>query len=387
MPTRYLFEKICVSQTLASLTADEERFFYRLLVKCDDFGRYYAQPSLLRAACFPLMLEQVSDAVVEAWRDRLDQAGLIDVYESGGLLYLVVTTWDSYQRRRATTSKFPNPPHDDTCPQPADMRTRIPPVSGIRNPVFVVRDSGGDAHPREAAAPPPPAPPPANGSHPGTNGLIVPASLTGFHAVMIGTQGYEPSPALFEQITERYGSLDLREEALKLRDWLADTSRNRRQRRATTTFVLKWLRKALDDLPPGEHQTPGPDASYGTAAPEGDPLPELAAEPAEPSPTAAEAERIWSAALAELGLGMSQANVESYLAGTEGASFADDELTVQVGNPLVREALEQRFRQHILRALYDVVGRPCRVRLVPGRPRPANGAESFGHRSMQPRES
>ena len=71
--------------------------------------------------------------------------------------------------------------------------------------------------------------------------------------------------------------------------------------------------------------------------------------------------RVWDAALGELRLGMSQANYESYLAGTRATAFEDDELTVTVGNPLVRETLEQRFRQHILRALYDVVGRPCRV--------------------------
>ncbi len=65
--------------------------------------------------------------------------------------------------------------------------------------------------------------------------------------------------------------------------------------------------------------------------------------------------RIWDAALGELRLGMSQANYESYLAGTSATEFEDDELTVAVSNPLVRETLEQRFRQHILRALYDVV--------------------------------
>src|SRR3954452_12496326 len=63
---------------------------------------------------------------------------------------------------------------------------------------------------------------------------------------------------------------------------------------------------------------------------------------------------------------MSQANFESYLAGPSATSFDDDELTIAVANPLVRETLEQRFRPHILRALYDIVGRPCRVRLVSG---------------------
>jgi chromosomal replication initiator protein len=88
--------------------------------------------------------------------------------------------------------------------------------------------------------------------------------------------------------------------------------------------------------------------------------------------------RIWDAALGELRLGMSQANFESYLAGTSATAFEDDELTVAVANPLVRETLEQRFRQHMLRALFDVVGRPCRVRLVSAGPRAATGADGYG---------
>jgi len=88
--------------------------------------------------------------------------------------------------------------------------------------------------------------------------------------------------------------------------------------------------------------------------------------------------RVWDAALGELRLGMSQANFESYLAGTTATAFDDDELTVAVSNPLVRETLEQRFRQHILRALYDVVGRPCRIQFVSGGGRQTNGADGYG---------
>jgi chromosomal replication initiator protein len=91
-----------------------------------------------------------------------------------------------------------------------------------------------------------------------------------------------------------------------------------------------------------------------------------------------DAARIWDAALGELRLGMSQANFESYLAGTEASAFDDDELTILVHNPLVRETLEQRFRQHVLRALFDVVGRPCRARFVSGSARPTNGADGYG---------
>src|SRR3954463_11623333 len=75
---------------------------------------------------------------------------------------------------------------------------------------------------------------------------------------------------------------------------------------------------------------------------------------------------------------MSQANFESYLAGTEATGFEDDELTIAVSNPLVRETLEQRFRQHILRALYDVVGKPCRVSLTSGGVRGNGAADDYG---------
>jgi chromosomal replication initiator protein len=75
---------------------------------------------------------------------------------------------------------------------------------------------------------------------------------------------------------------------------------------------------------------------------------------------------------------MSQANFESYLAGTKASAFDDDELTIQVQNPLVRETLEQRFRQHILRALFDVVGRPCRIRLTSTGGRAGSGADGYG---------
>ena len=43
--------------------------------------------------------------------------------------------------------------------------------------------------------------------------------------------------------------------------------------------------------------------------------------------------RIWDAALGELRLAMSQANFESYLAGTTATGFDDDEMTVAVAQP------------------------------------------------------
>ena len=95
--------------------------------------------------------------------------------------------------------------------------------------------------------------------------------------------------------------------------------------------------------------------------------PEIERSPEADSPTAAEAGRVWAAALAELRLGMTQANFEANLGATRAVAFEDDQMTVAVGSPLVRDTLDARFRQHILRALFDAVGRPCLLRVVVGR--------------------
>ena len=88
--------------------------------------------------------------------------------------------------------------------------------------------------------------------------------------------------------------------------------------------------------------------------------------------------KIWDAALGELRLDMNQANFESYLAGTTAAAFDGESLTVAVANPIVRETLERRFRRSIERALYDVLGRACEVRLVTAGGRAGANADGFG---------
>lgn len=352
MPNRFIHEKLCVSQTIASLSAEEERFFYRLLVKCDDFGRFYAQPTLLRAACFPLLLESVSDADVETWRDRLAAVGLIEIYESGGLSYLVVTTWDAYQRRRASVSKFPAPPSAATRGHLPASGGQMSPVSGIRNPVFDVRDSDATcASAHGSAAPPPAAAAAANGP----DESAVPAALAGFHEVMSGVQGYQPSAAFLRQVAERYGALDLTEEALKMASWLADPERNRGKRSATTRFVLNWLKKSLESDAHSE-KTPDLPDDDGSACGES-----LA------PPSAADA-ALWDGARSDLAEQMSRPNWETYIAplGVAGRG-ADGGLRLRAP-PGLGDSL-RRFRAVIVRSLDDAGDpRATRVAIVEARP-------------------
>ena len=246
MPTRLLYEKICDSATLAELTGDEERLFHRLVVKADDYGRFHADPRLILGACLPQFVERIDVSTVRAWRDRLADVGLIAIYLVDGREYLQLVTWGTCQRQRGSKPKFPPPlegaesrgdlPRDAAECGSRVVKTRGPEAGG-RRPVPGGRGPGG-MPPMAADAT---SATPAEPSHDQISD--VPAAVADFHAVLEGTQGYAPSAALFDQITERYGSLDLREEALKMRSWLADPERNTRQRSATEKFILGWLKR------------------------------------------------------------------------------------------------------------------------------------------------
>lgn len=108
MPNRILKESICTSSTIEELTAQEETFFYRLIVNCDDYGRFDARPTILRAKCFPLKIDKVTDSEVDKWLKKLHLIGLIVLYEVNGMSYLQMKTWEKHQQVRSKRSKFPS---------------------------------------------------------------------------------------------------------------------------------------------------------------------------------------------------------------------------------------------------------------------------------------
>lgn len=116
MPNRIIKESTCTSETLHGITAEEERLFWRLVVQCDDFGRYDGRPSVILGRCFPLSLEDGSITVtqVAAWMAGLQRSGLLWAYDVGGKRYLQVTNWDKHQTKRATVSKWPDPQADES---------------------------------------------------------------------------------------------------------------------------------------------------------------------------------------------------------------------------------------------------------------------------------
>lgn len=108
MPNRILREGILTSQRMAKLGWAEEVFYRRLHSVVDDFGRYFADIGLLRAACYPRQLNKVSDSDVEKWLQATEKAALVRVYPAeDGERYLELL--DFRQQVRAKASKFPGP--------------------------------------------------------------------------------------------------------------------------------------------------------------------------------------------------------------------------------------------------------------------------------------
>src|SRR5262245_60063543 len=98
------------SRTLSEVSNLAERTFWRLITTVDDFGRYYGETKALQSACFPIGALGVKDGAFKTALEELERADLIRFYDSDGRRYLYSPTWSKYQRRRASESRFPQPP-------------------------------------------------------------------------------------------------------------------------------------------------------------------------------------------------------------------------------------------------------------------------------------
>ena len=114
MPNRILKDRICKSKSISKLTWFEEVLFYRLIVSCDDYGRFDADPLIIKNICFPRKPNLTVQDVDVALR-RLSAEGMIIVYERDGDIILQLCNWKSYQKIRAKESKYPE--FDSTCTQ------------------------------------------------------------------------------------------------------------------------------------------------------------------------------------------------------------------------------------------------------------------------------
>ena len=108
MPNRIIKESVCTSDSIDKLSWFEEVLFYRLIVNCDDYGRFDGRPSIIKSRLFPLK-ETLTTKTVSGAIKKLEIAGLVTLYVFEGRPYLYLPTWDHHQNVRAKKSKFPAP--------------------------------------------------------------------------------------------------------------------------------------------------------------------------------------------------------------------------------------------------------------------------------------
>lgn len=108
MPNRIIKESICTSDSLDKLTWFEEVLFYRLIVNCDDYGRFDGRPSIIKNRLFPLK-ETLTTKTVSGAINKLASAGLVVLYVFENKPYLYLPTWNHHQNVRAKRSKYPAP--------------------------------------------------------------------------------------------------------------------------------------------------------------------------------------------------------------------------------------------------------------------------------------
>ncbi len=115
MPNRVVREGWIESDAINGLSPEAEVFFLHLTLRADDYGRFYADPRILRSHLFPIKtgvtVEHVAVWLTECERATSgDSIKLLYRYRVLGKDYLQITKFR--QRLRIMKSKFPFPPNE-----------------------------------------------------------------------------------------------------------------------------------------------------------------------------------------------------------------------------------------------------------------------------------
>lgn len=214
MPDRIIKESICTSETLNQLTDFEERFWHRLTVNCDDYGRFDARPAILKGRLFPLMDGKTQKNMMDAL-NKLASVGLIELYKVDGRPFLHVVTWDKYQRIRAKRSKFPPP--DGTCRQ---MPSNVPVIQS---------ESESNPNPNAECS--------AEAASGSTPAILLPLNDKTDYAV---------SEEQCQEWAGLYPAVDVIQQLREMRGWLLSNPTRRKTRRGIQGFITRWLAQEQD---------------------------------------------------------------------------------------------------------------------------------------------
>lgn len=229
MPNRILKESICRSEEIDSLSWFEEVLFYRLIVICDDFGRYDGRAKIIKGSCFPL--KDVTEKDIDKALDKLSAVGLVRVYRAQGRPYLQLVTWAEHQRIRNQKSKYPGYTCDCELLLSNDSKGQQKEASDnkcVRNPIQSESKSESESNAdicseQKAAAEPPVIALPLNT---GEEYSVTQEEVAGW--------------------MELYPAVDVMQCLRNMKGWLMSNPAKRKTARGITRFITTWLQKEQD---------------------------------------------------------------------------------------------------------------------------------------------
>jgi hypothetical protein len=119
MPNRMLREGIVESRKMAQVYDSAKVLYYKLMSVADDFGRFEADPELLRRRLYMWETERVSAHMVAGWLKECADKDLIRLYEFSGKKYLEILNFKQQVRAK---SKYPDE-HGDHTPAPPKSKS------------------------------------------------------------------------------------------------------------------------------------------------------------------------------------------------------------------------------------------------------------------------
>ena len=115
MPNRVIRDSILTSRQVGQLDWFQQALLVRLILSCDDCGRYFAAPDIIRNRFFCIYPGVTQDQVTQGM-ERLEELGFIITYRVEGELYCAFPNGANI-RSAAPAGKY-------TRPRPPKLRVR-----------------------------------------------------------------------------------------------------------------------------------------------------------------------------------------------------------------------------------------------------------------------
>lgn len=242
MPNRILKESICQSEEINKLTWFEEAFFYRLIVACDDYGRFDGRVKIIKGTCFPL--KEIKDREIQEGLDHMCATGLIQLYTVDDRPYLEMVTWNKHQRIRNSRNKYPAPTVYDCSPQlAADCRNSPQLAADCRlNPIQSNIESESNKE--------------SESNHYSSEQQVAsePAVIT---LKLNDGSEYPFYQNDIDSYMNNYPAVDIMQQFRTMKQWCIDNPQRRKTKGGIRRFVNSWLSREQDKYHPAQRQSPG----------------------------------------------------------------------------------------------------------------------------------